>query len=155
MQRLQKHLRIAVTVVFGLACVCALCFWIRSYRRYDSASCGIYSVDSTCGQLLLTRDTKFNRKPSFDGHEVGRNVTISLSGLTSPNATRVFMWCWLTVSYNPTSCIVWLPYWIPTYLLGAGAILPWIKSCVRFSVRALLLAMAALAALFAVAVNSV
>jgi hypothetical protein len=149
-----KHLKIAVTGACALACACSIALWIRSYWRFDTLTCDLYTIDSASGQIRFDRNNGFKRSADFNCMKIGANQSIGLTYLP-PNMSRTYMTNWLIVAWSPARITIWTPQWIPTYILGAAAVLTWIRRPYRFSMRGLLLGTAAVAALFAIAVNSV
>jgi hypothetical protein len=136
-----RKLRIAWSVLWGLACVLLIALWIRSYWRAEVVTCKLisyYEAISVRGRLKLSLlDDPWplpvaNRK-SFgpDQHE----SDVLYEHVQKYANRRGFGW--------DKHIRVLLPYWFPVMMLAFCAALPWLPS--RFNLRTLLIATALVA----------
>jgi len=124
-----RKLRIAWSVVWGIACVLLIALWVRSYWRFDSLTgAAIYwndfLIQSVEGLLFVSVDPS----GKYDHLELTSDV------LTEPaNPEHIFQF-----GSNPNQGrYVGLPHWLAALLVATAATLPWFRW--RFSLRTLLI----------------
>jgi hypothetical protein len=132
-----RKLRIAGSIVCGIACALLIALWVRSYWRCDSltriGSNRIYTqLFSDCGTLCLSRDDKEFWRDLYVQRVLEKDRW--LYGVrAASNHLPMFGWRLL-----PGEIFVRLPYWL--VLLGCTFIapVPWLRP--RFTLRTLLIA---------------
>jgi len=137
-----RKLRIAWSVVCGIACALLIVLWVRSYWWKDFAvSGGIYRVhfESALGKLGVDVSPQ---APEYVGSRWGFHsrlleeeyfMPIAHYGLPDGVKVMGFMW-----EITPESAIIAVPYWFPILLISILAAGPWFRW--RFSLRTLLIA---------------
>jgi len=129
-----RKLRIAWSVVCGIACVLLIVLWIRSYSSTDGVvwqptrSWFISSISLT-GRICVITGSYEN--PS----EIGSVPATNDPGLLGPDS-----WDFIR---DPEFDLVLFPHWFPIALFTAFAAAPWLHW--RFSLRTLLIATTLLA----------
>jgi hypothetical protein len=124
-----RKLRIAWSVVMGIACVLLIVLWVRSYWLYDflylAQGQGLVSMRGsvhTCSMTLgIPRWT----------------VSTTPLVLTGPH-TYTFLGIGYSPGYSYVLPPATIPDWLPFTLLGTIAAVPWFRW--QFSLRALLIA---------------
>jgi hypothetical protein len=143
-----RKLRIAWSVVWGMAALLLIVMWVRSYWRLDSFQCrvhGRYYVAVMSTQPIL--GVGYNCAPtrgaaedifvtslctfgSLDRIQDGTSIVLAIP-TWSAGVDRGANW-----SVHATS-----PHWFPTLISGVLATLPWIRQLrCRFTLRTLLIA---------------
>ena len=131
-------LRIAWSVFWGIACVLIAFWWMRSYWRLDvitriSAS-GSMTVRTDAG--LVTMNLTNSGKSFLESATWGRVVDNASLGM------QFWQFDW---ARNARLFLVRMPIWVPALVAATLARVPWIGWSTRFSLRALLIAMAIIA----------
>jgi hypothetical protein len=143
-----RKLRIAWSVVFGIACVLLMVLWARSYWWSDRCDGSLlnhgFKIDSREGNLtaivydqLLWGITPWQRVSFWlaDLEEAALVITVN-----QPIPTYSL----LGIEYGPNAWGGWLlimPHWFFSVILGVTAALPWIRHVKwRFGLRTLLIA---------------
>jgi hypothetical protein len=140
-----RKLRIAWSVVCGVAAVLLIVLWIRSYSHSDllrkaSTSEGAL-LNSWKGRLTFwswKNDTSSWLNPQVRPEPVAEN----LDNLIRSGAPIAGFWRFLGFGrvYPLGSTIVFAPYWFPVLFLAAIASVVWYPWQRRFSLRTLLIA---------------
>jgi hypothetical protein len=163
-----RYLRIAVSGLSLIGCLLLAVLWVRSYWRRTQSVGPLGSntiwIISGSGQMQIAIKAGLRM---LEGHSssgeiwsvvspwvsdergIRRFANLSLGKSPTFHLTGVFSFL-----REPTTDTVWIPYWLPTYLLGGMALLPWMKWPPRFGLRTLLLATPIVAVLIAIAVHS-
>jgi len=158
-----RKLRIAWSVLGGIACVLLIVLWVRSYFSWDIALANLwgknFQANSTGGRLSFStmsrpmnlgatewvitskqRETETQKQqgprgPSRPSPRIGRNPRQH----QPPNRTPTFS---VTASQTPSLTVYGLgmPYWAWLLLPATAAAIPWIGRLRRFSLRTLLIA---------------
>lgn len=135
MSRTCRCLRIAFSVVCGIACVLLVVLWLRSYWWHDAVTyrngTSIFGVGARQGGIAF--ETNFSRQNS--GWKI-HNTPISKHSRTKPS---------FYVVDHPTAKGIGLPLWFLVVLFATLAAAPWIRR--QFSVRTLLIVMTVIAAM--------
>jgi hypothetical protein len=151
-----KYLRFAVTALSLTTCVLLVALWVRSYFWRDIAS-----VISPAGREYVLG--------SFRG-------IVSYASVGIPNTPSSLMWNYecrptdqvghvLSIhrpeykvfgfAYRGTGGLrIVLPYWIPTFMTAALAVLPWLIWSTRFSLRTLLITTTLVAVVLGVIIST-
>src|SRR6478752_3846517 len=120
-----RKLRIAWSVVWGLAAVLLIALWVRSEHRFDA----IGSVTSAQGRLYLF--PKINLSTTGD-----QKVTIESDTHLHGAVITIAAWGAQVTPAPGTGPII--PLWAPVLVLSLIAITPWLPA--QFSLRTLLIA---------------
>jgi hypothetical protein len=128
-----RKLRIAWSVVFGLACVLLIALCVRSYRYSDylsrnNESGRIFGFGSNYGAIVLSRSDWSDTGVPYKSHgwEYRRGSVYELSK---------FHWEW-----DGGEGMIRIPIWLPVSLFSVAGVLPWIgPSYRRFGLRTLLI----------------
>jgi hypothetical protein len=125
-----RHLRIAWSVFWGLACVLLVVLWVRSYFVYDTAYCPLDSpqmliANSYCGRLSIYAGRRVESRTGWFPQGWGRDSTsvkeVAKSSLQQPHP----YWAYGNDIYGR---LITLPHWAPILALcivaAAGAVLP-------------------------------
>jgi hypothetical protein len=144
MRRFLRYLRIAFSVACGLACVLLIALWVRSYRWHDTLDGRLaqsnLNIMSACGEIRVT----FVSHPqpvawSFYSSRIEKGTWVGLA-MGARGQSQIYFPKTLMVTWMADRKIHWFVTWLPTCLFGTCAILPWVRSPRRFSVRTLLIA---------------
>jgi hypothetical protein len=140
MRKLLGYLRIAFSTVCGIACVLAIALWVRSFSYWDNAALRIGSKAihpiSAGGRIIIwIQPTTVNWRFRLDTDPI--SIHHSDSGARGP---------WLSIGFWPSGPTIWVAHCVLVMVAGACAIIPWCP--VRFSLRTLLIATTATAAIF-------
>jgi len=131
-----RKLRIAWSIVCGIACVLLITLWVRSYWNVDSIITKLGLISSVEGSFVST--SLFHLSPT-DTHEwefdrLGEDVQF-------PEATFLgFHFAGDTLGW-----IALVPQWFVTMVAVTLAVAPWLRWSKRFSLRTLLIATTLLA----------
>jgi hypothetical protein len=141
-----RNFRIAWSVAWGVVAVLLCALWVRSYWCEDSISrfksmrnAGVVHLRSYEGWLLLDRGL-------YSGDDDGwryRADEILASDPFAPN----FEWTFVDERTRISA-----PHWCLASLVGAFAVVPWIRWSNRFSLRTLLIATTLIAVLLGIIV---
>jgi hypothetical protein len=144
-----RKLRIAWSVLFAVATALLIVFWVRSYWYWDDVRCqhsilpyGIRIMSMRGGAYLTLGE--YDSSPS---RHIGERLTMAVFIMDRHGEQVNSSWLYI-FDYDEA----WVPYWIPTLLLGALAAAPWIRWSKRFSLRTLLIATTLVAAVLGLAV---
>ena len=148
--RYRRLLRILWTVVWGIAAVLLCVLWVRSYYYHDIAGFRVYSnqwvrVDSMQGGLSIL----------FDKMQGLSSPTWSYLSLREsefeffPISGRDDAYAGIVLQRFPNGFDIALPYWLLLPVTSACAVAPRLPC--RFSLRALLLALTAVAVVLGLA----
>jgi len=125
-----RKLRIAWSVMFGIACVLLIALWVRSYWLYD----WLYLVE---GQGLMSM--RGNVHTYCTSNQILPLWTVSTTPLTLTGPhTHTFLGIGYSPGYSYVLPLVTFPDWLPIVLFGGIAVAPWLPY--RFSLRTLLIA---------------
>jgi hypothetical protein len=131
-----RKLRIAWSVLWGLACVLLIALWARSYWRWDTIG-GVgpsseYSFCSMHGFLTVWGSPNLLRPQGLT----------ELVYVNRPAGPKPFVSPWRPYYMDvPTSGEnLMIPIWIFVLVFGTAASTPWIPWSNRFSLRTLLIA---------------
>jgi hypothetical protein len=146
-----RKLRIAWSVACVIACALLTTMWARSYQIRDIWWCCFARISTVQGRISISNRTPYPH--FFIMHDSSKVLGKSTAGYPDdagkyPNNrwVRVFRWkSGLTELH--------IPLWLPVLLSVSLGALPWIRQKWRFSLRAMLIAMALIAALLAFAVH--
>jgi hypothetical protein len=138
-------LRIAWSVVCGIACVLLVVLWVRSYSFVDSVT---YRSKNTLGVVSRTGSLCF---ASVDG-AIGKGFSFGSERLQfiQTNLLPHNTFEWRTVA--PTMTVIFVPHWSVVITLGvlcAATMIPWSN---HFSLRTLLIATTVVAVVLGLAV---
>jgi hypothetical protein len=142
-----RKLRIAWSVVWGVACLLLIALWVRSYWRWDRLN------GSSFGMIVQMSSIRGTFNGRYFAAGPGAATPWSWSSFSNlrltddpkhiwgdgPYGTVGFGWYSGQLKIRIDSQSIQVPYWFPVMLfltLGAAAWLPW-----RFSLRTLLIAM--------------
>jgi hypothetical protein len=142
-----RKLRIAWSVVCGIAGVLLIVLWVRSYYRWDIAAHAtrhnVAIASSQAGALVLQYaevidETTVNSDGWFTENlpSINRDL-LPLNGVEVAHAGPIY-------KRDFDGYVVTLPYWLLLPLAAAFATLPWFR--LRFSLRTLLIATTLVAA---------
>jgi hypothetical protein len=132
--RILRLLRIAASVVCGIACVLLIALWVRSYWWWDSlghklhAKCAV-AANSFSGQ------TAFSLYRSAGG--TWRYFSERLEG-RSPSFSPPAPTSGFGVAADSLGTSIFIPHWMLALIFAACGTTPWFRW--RFSLRALLIA---------------
>jgi len=133
-----RKLRVAWSVVWGIACVLFVMWWVRSYWRLDVitriTASGSTTVRADSGLVTLTQmgSVRFFTDSATWAHVVD-NASLGI---------QFWQFDW---ARNASIFLVRMPIWVPALVAAILARVPWIRWSKRFSLRALLIAMAIIA----------
>src|SRR3954447_25691147 len=142
-----RNLRIAWSVVWGMACVLLVVLWVRSYRHEanslsigDSASCydranRSFSAASWKGAFHFNQVDPQARLPW-----ISTRLGIQASEVRLPNHFAESGILGFAVSTKELSSDIRVPCWFPVLLASLIGITPWIRWSKGFSLRTLLIA---------------
>ena len=140
-----RKLRIAWSVVWGLAAVLLVVFWVRSYTWQDMVSARSPDIGSTYaaslqGKLRISLFREHRHSPT-DFSRWGANTApaerMAASLEASPMPNRICALGFELVNYpNPFAFAI--PFWFLILMSATMATLPWITW--RFTLRTLLIA---------------
>jgi hypothetical protein len=154
-----KYLRIAVTAICLTACVLLVVLWVRSYSWWDTVekrtSSWLLRGSSARGRLCFSHIDP-SRDPAY---KTARVVSDTLDGLGNSqpflsleidDSHPMSFGGFFGLEYRDNTDIsksvydisrsVIMPYWLPVFLSGVFAAIPWIHWSKRFSLRTLLIA---------------
>jgi hypothetical protein len=130
-----RKLRIAWSVVWGVAAVLLIALWPRSYWYADDAArvqgCDVFGIESACGSLR-----PFKSKRVF---VISENTWLYSSELLaySNRAYKHSTFGWDAADY-PDHFMAYVPHWLSATLTAMIASTPWLPY--RFKLRTLLIA---------------
>jgi hypothetical protein len=136
-----RKLRIAVSVLFGLATVIVVIFWIRSYTLQDSVRLKIlprFYIQSLAGDARMI--VWFERQPSATWFEWRSTRILTHTTAQSDNRIPPF-----DLNFWPTFARLYLAHWVLALTTGFLAVAPWVRR--RYGVRTILGAMTVVAVL--------
>ena len=124
-----RKLRIAWSVVWGLAVVLLVVLWVRSYWWMDgighnNGTC-VIDVQSASGSIVF-------EKANSPGGDLSVITSTAFASPFLPHTTFDFQ------DHLPSFAAVYLPHWFFTVLFTAVAAAPWVRF--SFSLRTLLIA---------------
>jgi hypothetical protein len=139
-----RKLRIAWSMVCGIATVLLLALWVRSYRDHDAVYChvaftDIFGGDSRLGTIRLVSG-KLKSQPHFgiySEHYTSEKMLQLYGSAADPmneHPNRFGVGFTHPSGYTAFSS----PSWLIAMLSAVSAVLPWIQ--LRFSLRTLLIA---------------
>jgi hypothetical protein len=127
-----RKLRIAWSVMWGVACVLLVVLWLQSHSWFGSLvapsryKSGTARIESGGGELLFTWQT----------HDYPRSWTITSSRITEGPPTQLrYRWEWM---FSNNYVVIACPYWALVVASAAIAPMAWLRW--RFSLRTLLIA---------------
>ena len=131
-------LRIAWSVVWGLACVLLIVLWLRSYWRFDSFDFCLdgnrgHWLGSVSGELTYERPVDFAGVHGLSWTTYDGSAEEWLKTETPHNSIMGFRW-----GSDGTNTYPIVPHWFVALLLAVMVTLPWLTW--RFSLRTLLIA---------------
>jgi hypothetical protein len=135
-----RKLRIAWSVIWGLAAVLLIVLWVRSEHHFDAVD----SVMSAQGRLYLF--PKVNVFPTGD-----RDATVENYDHLHGAVTTIVAWNVQVTPAPGTGPII--PFWVPVFVLTLIAITPWLPQ--QFSLGSLLIATTLVAVVLGLAVYTV
>ena len=123
-----RKLRIAWSVVWGVAAVLLIVLWVRSYRSHENVwfnvtNSRVITFSSEQGELACQW---YATRPTFDFTWIN-DVSMVHRGSST----------WKFIK-SRSYWIVFFPYWFPTLLSASLAAVPWLRW--KFSLRTLLIA---------------
>jgi len=125
-----RKLRIAWSVVCGIACVLLIALWVRSYTMLDQfiaqASSQRYVAIASNGGAIHLYTNKVNHYPTWTW------IAERTPHLEYPP--------WIKLKWTPYVIQLYLPNWILLVLTTAVAAIPWVPWPRRFTLRTLLIA---------------
>jgi hypothetical protein len=141
-----RKLRTAWSVACGLLCLLLIVLWVRSYWRWDSVDSPLpfrngFHFDSVIGRTVLSISPPLpsGQTIKFVAYSNDRQDTdFSMFEFPGPLGGLFFR-------VDSNGLVVVLPYWLPVSFVVLCTVGPWITW--RFSLRALLIGMAVVAAL--------
>jgi hypothetical protein len=146
MQRVLRawYFRVAWTAASVLVCLLLLFLWIRSYVQVDSIMRGTPSAGGIVVDSLSTNQSTltFSRHVAPIDEQAYSVLTEKWSYYTTTPKYHVRLFWWRK---NEDDLIIRFPLWLPAAFCAAVAVLPWVKSSSRFSLKFLFIAMTALA----------
>jgi hypothetical protein len=142
-----RKLRIAWSVLWGLACVLLIVLWVRSYRGGDSitlyeSNAEAVPLTSTKGHIELLADNDINANP-YQWVDFVMNNNPERQSVSAIYAGFEVRHTWRFDSYS-------MPHWFAVLLSVACGAIPWLGW--RYSVRTLLIATTLVAAVLGLAV---
>jgi hypothetical protein len=149
-----RKLRIAWSVVWGIAVVLVVAIWVRSYFTCDNfalgESRGSISFTSFRGQLgalwfptsgIMSPPALFSR---FDSWPIKETSVVEYNDGTGNPLPSYFGFkfnSWISASFPSRFRLLVIPYWFPALVCGIVAALPWWRRLTwSFSIRTLLIA---------------
>jgi hypothetical protein len=129
-----KYLRITVTALSLTACVLLIALWVRSYWRLDilekRGGFGAIQISSVIGRIAIG-----NLDPRT---AIGKSYLSVVAGDAADwRKGRVFGFDY----YDDGIVTAFVaPHWFPALIAATLAVIPWIQSTKRFSLRTLLIA---------------
>jgi hypothetical protein len=146
-----RKLRIAWSVVCGIACVLLVVLWVRSYWWCDM-------FEKRTASQLLQLDSRKGRLSFWQNNLgwPGQSPKVTQLLLYSMDKGRFYGHCpadayqkpfWNQASIlafgrfgSELQRVIFIPYWFPVLISSALAAVPWIRWSKRFSLRTLLIA---------------
>jgi 4-amino-4-deoxy-L-arabinose transferase-like glycosyltransferase len=112
MRRFLRYLRIAFSATCLIACVMLCVLWVRSYQQAEFRRLGGHKVILINGKIQIDRTFDYWSVPTGHWHtEEGDDIAT----------------LWKSeVAQVPVETGVTLPFWLPTTLLSALSVTPWI-----------------------------
>jgi len=151
-----RYLRIVVSGLSLIGSLLLAVLWVRSYWRYDWIAGPLlgsnFNLHSECGATLVEaeelqwRKTWIRRTDGFMPRNYGQHVGWSLN----PYVHRP-----LAIHATELGHAVWVPYWLPTYALGAIGFATSIRWPPRFNLRTAFILIAIVSVLAGIAVLSI
>jgi hypothetical protein len=143
MRKLLRYLRIAFSALCGVACVLSIVLWVRSFSYWDDAvlrisSKAIHPISAEGRIIIWIQPTTFKWGFWLD--------TDPISMHQSPDGGERH--AWFSISFWPSGPTISVAHCVLVMVAGACAIIPWCP--IRFSLRSLLIATTATAAIFGV-----
>jgi hypothetical protein len=130
-----RKLRIAWSVLWGLACVLLIVLWVRSYWWEEGCRIARGSVGSMYGHFAIGINDIFVPPPFYSEPIIENDIT-QFEKIMQENTTLGFGY--VVGPLGPNICF---PDWIAILLFSAIAAAPWIRWSKQFSLRTLLIAM--------------
>jgi hypothetical protein len=129
-----RKLRIAWSVLCGIACVLLIVLWVRSYWRHDILLLGEGRALASCLGTVHTCVVSI-------GPALEHQWVLTGSQLRKPNYQEYsFSFLGIGFSSAPFWPGVIIPDWLPTLLAAGLVAVPWLHWSGRFSLRTLLIA---------------
>jgi hypothetical protein len=131
-----RKLRIAWSVLWGLAAALLIVLWVRSYTIHDEAwwprSNVGFVVASVSGHILLS---------SEESSYVSEEISIVHEKI-DPETTRRFKENVLgfVLEHFDNGISIAIPFWLPLLTIIATTVAPWIRWSKQFTLRTLLIA---------------
>src|SRR3954471_20686925 len=131
-----RKLRIAWSVMWGVAAVLLVVLWVRSYWWYD-----IRGYYSPVGSLSLESQHGKVKVYTAIGHARGGGfVGGTVYDKDNRNGPRLERWGFSHSLLQPFDLYMAMPHWLPILLLATSGVVPWIRWINwRFSLRSLLI----------------
>ena len=124
-----RKLRIAWSVLCGMACVLLIVLWVRSYWFTDGTKNG--GVVSTKGRIYLHQEFAYIQLPSeFVPANWAHRSWLGVYTLVGPPETQIV----------PHGAGLSIPYWWLVSPMIVLSVVPWLHWPNRFSLRTLLIA---------------
>jgi hypothetical protein len=147
---MQRKLRIAWSVVFGVLCLLLIVSWVRSNYRNDRARgvirkdylVEIASVQSSLGVLVKRTSSQPSTNWRFRSLPIdaGEELNLWAPPSTVPGELRLSAIGFFWYSVPRLNSVV-VPHWFLVFLFTTFAVLPWIRQLKwRYSLRTLLIA---------------
>jgi hypothetical protein len=157
-----RKLRIAWSVVCGVACVLLIALWVRSYRARELV-CGLIGnnsvlLQSVHGEIGLSIQPW--TAPRFDkivkSDPQAPQVSLWQSAWQSPELPGISVGLGIRWWRSENGVVLaTIPHWCPVIALATLAAIPWIRQKWRFSLRTLLIATTLVAVVLGMIVWSV
>jgi hypothetical protein len=136
-----RKLRIAWSVVCGIACLLLIVLWVRSYWWYDmvqiKTSWRLLQIHSSCGHAGLCQ-FNFGRNPSTSAQMAKEDIDDIYSGCGGRHAIRPAGDLKLPFGSNVST--ITMPQWPAIVFAAACTAFPLVHWSNRFSLRTLLIA---------------
>jgi hypothetical protein len=133
-----RKLRIAWSVLWGLACVLLVVLWVRSYWNREGFQLAngnqFVSVELNAGVLRIRQIKPFGRNVPLHPYSWPRSID---DGIPRPFAHGTLGFGW---SGFDNGMEVGVKCWWPVAIILALALTPWLRWSNRFSLRTLLIA---------------
>jgi hypothetical protein len=138
-----RKLRIAWSIVWGLAAAALIVLWVRSYWRYErartdllrTAECWMESFRGEFGIAILTPCRNLWNGWDLRSHPVNEVIVFPMTAGDDAFPPRVFGLRW---DAGPTSVVLFVPCVLVTLVTITLAVAPWLRW--RFTLRTLLIA---------------
>jgi hypothetical protein len=131
-----RKLRIALPVVWGLACVLLIVLWVRSYQWLDNVQ-----FPTSGPVIVISYEGIFGLTYYPEKHETGYRWVLSVPGDNIQKPTRpgpASRWGFFSNAINTS---VHFPHWFGVLIFAVLAATPWARQIPwRFTLRTLLIA---------------